>query len=161
MNAEVIVRTNTTTRFGFTDQNLLLDNAIIHGFYIATSIERTPLFYLRMVDALLRTGYITLSGYNNQQFNYRLPISILRIRWAYFGPFQENAIQFVFMRGRRINIRNSHVEFPTIKDFVIPAEGYAVPFTFFYEEYDPAKHQLNEWGELLNDKDATDFEHVK
>ncbi len=148
-NAEIFIDTNTKTEFPFSDNVILLDKVLVHAINICVLNQKTPSFknpppYLKLME-----GYLTLSGYNNEQYNKRLPLAFFQkktISWI------GSSTDVVFIKPKLISIRNSVLEFPSIGSWAgFPADGYGVTFTFFYDKYDPAIHQVNAWGELIND----------
>jgi len=137
----------------------LLDKVLIHGFYVPVLLTRSPLAYDMAPIDILRTGLLTLSGYKNQQFNTRLPFTALGYGLAE-GTYPADLFEIFYFKPRLVNLRNSYLEFPSIKNFVIPATYYSCVISFFYEKYNPSIHQLNEWDELITDEDDSPTEQL-
>jgi hypothetical protein len=129
----------------------LLDKVLVHAIFITTDQSKSQNFGNVLPIAKIREGYISLAGYNNEFYNTRLPLSFWESRTGYLEYSPTGRCNTLFFKPRLLSIRNSFIEFPSIASWVLPDGGYTVPLTFFYEKYDTEKHELNSWGELIND----------
>lgn len=141
-NIELPILQNTLTKLRFSDSVLLLDKVLVHGLAVIAYIEKSPDSRDILPYAEHLKCYLTLAGYKNEQYNNRYSLGI------FMQGFFPNLL---FFTPKLISIRNSFIEIPAISTFVIPPAGYAMVFTVFYDLYDPKKHRVNNWGELLND----------
>lgn len=140
---ELFIDTNTVTKFRFNDNLVNLDNALIHAIYIGdAAMGKSPTNKTVLNYAQLNNSFLTLMGINNIEFNHRLPFSV----------FINANIPALFVRPKLISFRNSFVDFPDAAGLVIPAGGYSILFTVFYEKYDPSKHKLDIGGELIENE---------
>ncbi len=151
-NVELVIKNGLQQRFLFSDSVLLLDKVLINGIFISSLAERTPEYRLIPPFNNVSAGYLTLKGYDNQNYNERMPLNAFLYRsYGLAGLNYSNWIDILFIKPKLISIRNSFVEFPNIASWIIPAEGFGLSFTIFYEIFNPAIHQLNNMGELIND----------
>lgn len=137
---EILIETNTTTKFKFSDNLINLDNALVHAIALGSGVIGKSVTNKTVLDFIyMNSTYLTLMGYKNEQFNYRLPLRF----------FFTNDNPVLFIKPKLISFRNSYIEFPDAATLVIPPGGYAVVFTIFYEKFDPLRHQLDKGGELI------------
>jgi len=137
---ELFIDTNTITKFRFSDNLVNLDNALVTAIYVGDSgMLKSPSNKTVLDYGQMNSCYITLMGANGVEFNHRLP----------FEPFISSGVPYIFIKPKLISFRNSFVEFPDVASLVIPAGGYSIVFTVFYELYDPMKHKFDKSGELI------------
>jgi hypothetical protein len=141
-NIEVPVLVNTKTKFEFSDSILLLNKVLIHGIQVHLETERSPEFRQVLPFVNMQQTYLTLAGYRNEQYNTRFPL---------INFMDGNFPNLIFFKPKLVSIRKSFIEIPAIAGLVIPAGGYSIPFTIYYDMYDPKKHIVNKWGILQND----------
>ena len=158
-NVEVLIKTNSTTKFFFTDNNLMLDNKLVHGLYVPQGILKTPGNVDIAPANVVNSAMLTLYGNRDQQFNSRFPLNSngYTLSPAYFGGL---LFEIIYFTPKLINIRNSIIEIPNIAGVILPTGGYSIMLTFFYEKYNPAVHQLDDWDELISDEDDTAVEKL-
>ncbi len=147
---EVPILVNTRKVFQFSDSILLLDKVLVHAFYIRTTGDKTTGYHSRLPLPFITTSFLNLYSYGNQQINYQFPLSLFKTELLWDSP-GSTTMEPVFLKPKLISIRNSSLLVSEAGSMVIPPDGYGVDITFFYELYDPQKHKLNDWGELLND----------
>lgn len=139
---EVLIDTTANTKFRFSDNLINLDNALVHAIALGSGIIGKSVSTRTVLDFIyLNSTYLTLMGYQNEQFNYRLPLRF----------FFTNDNPILVIKPKLISFRNSYIEYPEAATLVIPPGGYAVLFTVFYEKYDPVKHKLDKGGELIEE----------
>ena len=148
-NIEVKILTNTKTRFGFSDNIILLDKAIVHGYSILMSNIKTPSFTDNVGLNILSQSFITLSGNNDEQFNIRMPLLPFFKRINTFSGVLYVFDKMLFIKPKMINWRNCFIDIPDIGSTTIPSGGLAICLTIFYDPYNPDKHKLNGVGELI------------
>ncbi len=151
-NCEVFVNSNTRFKFNFEDNILMLDKVLIHAIFLSTAVQKTPSFKEVIDTQASRNIFLTLMGYDNQTYNYCFPTKIMAKKL--YSSFDNNIVEgneIMYIQPKLISIRNSFITFP-VANYQFPDTGVSVPFTFFYEKYDPEIHQLNDWGELIETK---------
>lgn len=130
---ELPILTNTQSKFSFGDNEVVLDDVVIHGISIPIdNITVAPSGRAILPIIELQKGFITLADAAKKEFNAQMPLEI----FVRYEPI-------IYFKPRRISVRNSYVDFPLINAVAIPAgppAGYAVVFTFYYDRYDPEKH---------------------
>jgi hypothetical protein len=137
---EVPVLNRAGTRYKFEDQNNTFDNVIVYGFSVFQSlVAKTPSGRFTLITGTIYNCYLTLAGNKNQQFNSKLPLYTL-IR---------NDDKVTCIKPKLVNFRNSFVEIPALVPIALHGAGDALALMVYYEKYDPAKHHLNEWDELI------------
>ena len=152
-NAEVIVNTLNIDKFYFSDSVLMLDDAVIHAMFLSTFNPKTPLFNNTMPLAALNDAYLNLENTKNLTYNTRLPLlsfqTRIKLTPTIYQPSGNCAV--LFIKPKMINVRNSSIVFPSIKNYNLAGGAFGICFTFFYEKYDPQVHKLNEFDELIED----------
>ncbi len=146
---EVPILVNTKTTFQFSDSIILLDKVLIHGFYVRAGGDKTSGFRQCLPLGNIMSSFLNLYGYNQQQFNYQFPLNLFKTE-DFWGTIRFT-MEPIFLKPKLVSIRNSSLFIPGAGALVIPPDGFGLDICFFYELYDPEKHKLNEWGELLND----------
>lgn len=139
---ECVINNITDSRYRFVDLNNVLDDAIIHAITVhSDTMNLSPRGKTLLYYGQMRSCFLTLAGYKNQQFNKQLP----------FTFFIQNDSPIIYIKPKMINLRNSYVEIADRSTLGIGPNGSAIVFTFYYEKYDPQKHKLNDMDELIED----------
>jgi len=137
---EIFIDVNTVSKFRFSDSLINLDNIVVTAIGIGDfNIIKSPTNRTILNWDKLYSSYLTLMGYDSNLFNDKLPLYL----------FIRNDFDVLFLKPKKISFRNSYIEIPDVSALVIPAGGYSVVFTVFYENYDPLKHKFDKSGELI------------
>ncbi len=140
---ELPILSNTNSKINFSDNETVLDDKIITAIALLPNLTgvapsgRQQLYY---TDAF--KGFLTLCDKDRNELNKMLPLELIL-----------RSDPIIHFKRRMISIRNSYVEFPNINAFSIPIPagppaGFALVFTFFYEDFDPSKHRIGNLGEV-------------
>jgi hypothetical protein len=148
-NVEIPILTTTVKSFRFSDSILSLDQVLIHAIFVQTNGVKSPEFRPLLPYFELTKGFITLAGYKNEQYNSRFPFKNFRTNLA--PLLTTYGLDLMFIKPKLISLRHSSVDLPDIGSVVLPAEGYSISLTVFYDLFDEEKHKLNSWGELIEE----------
>ncbi len=136
---ELPILSNTNRKFSFGDNETGLDNVLVTGISIVPDF-----FYLspngRAIYPTQYTGQgmITLADANKKELNKQVPLEIFL-----------RADSVIHIKPKIISIRNSYVDLPLIANVgPIPPAGYAIVFTFYFDDFNPLKHKVNALGDV-------------